>query len=140
VNDKRRTSGLAEGATRQSRFSEHHQALRLWVQAAFILASFPGLNACSAWNRIALASRDPFRALLLARRYTAANPALPDGQITSLYRKYVNPVPQKYPASVFRKTMIISAHPAAARGAYRDRHGRGRRGCDGRIGARDETR
>jgi hypothetical protein len=39
----------------------------------------------------------------------------------------VQPLREKYSASVFQKTMIVSAHPASTRGAYRDRHGRWKR-------------
>ena len=40
---------------------------------------------------------------------------------------YVKAVPEKYTASVFRNYMFFSARPASIGGAYRDRHGRGRR-------------
>jgi hypothetical protein len=39
----------------------------------------------------------------------------------------VQPLREKYFASVFQKIMIVSAHPASTRGAYRDRHGRWKR-------------
>src|SRR4051812_19046937 len=40
---------------------------------------------------------------------------------------YVKPPPQKHFASVFRKIMIDCRRPAFTRGAFRDRHERGRR-------------
>jgi hypothetical protein len=42
---------------------------------------------------------------------------------------YVKACREKYSSSVFRKFMISSTHPVSTRGAYRDRHGRGRRGA-----------
>jgi hypothetical protein len=42
---------------------------------------------------------------------------------------YVKASREKYSSSVFRKYMVFSTHPVATRGAYRDRHGRGRRGA-----------
>jgi hypothetical protein len=38
----------------------------------------------------------------------------------------VQPSLQKYLTSVFQKAMFLSPHPVSARGAARDRHGRGR--------------
>jgi hypothetical protein len=53
------------------------------------------------------------------------------GQITSLNQNplsaYVKPSREKYSTSVFRNFMIVCAGPASAGGAYRDRHGRGKR-------------
>src|SRR5690349_339395 len=46
------------------------------------------------------------------------------GQITSFYQNCVKPCRPKYFSSVFRKNMIVSAHPVPARGAFRDRHER----------------
>jgi hypothetical protein len=36
---------------------------------------------------------------------------------------------RKYLTSVFQKFMIVFAYPASARGTYRDRHGRWKRGA-----------
>jgi hypothetical protein len=44
-----------------------------------------------------------------------------------LIRNHVKPRREKYFTSVFQKHMILSAHPASTRGAYRDRHGRWKR-------------
>jgi hypothetical protein len=41
---------------------------------------------------------------------------------------------QKYSDSVFRKNMIVSCHPASARGTYARSSRHVRRGCDGRVG------
>jgi hypothetical protein len=46
-----------------------------------------------------------------------------------LIRSRVKPSGEKYFSSVFQKFMIVSAHPASTGGAYRDRHGRGKRGA-----------
>jgi hypothetical protein len=43
---------------------------------------------------------------------------MPDGQITSLYRKYVKPRDEKYFTSVFQKYMIVSTYPGPARGRF----------------------
>jgi hypothetical protein len=41
---------------------------------------------------------------------------------------------QKYASSVFRENMIVSCHPASARGTYARSSRHVRRGCDGRVG------
>jgi hypothetical protein len=51
----------------------------------------------------------------------------PTGKSLRLIRIYVKPPAKKYPSSIFPKIMIVSAHPASAGGAYRDRHGRRKR-------------
>jgi len=71
---------------------------------------------------------------------------LPVGQIASmelrLIRSHVKPFREKYFTSVLRKYVIVSAHPASIGGAYRDRHGRGKRDAmDARmLSARDARR
>jgi hypothetical protein len=40
-----------------------------------------------------------------------------------------SPLSEKYFSSVLQKCMIVSAHPASTGGAYRDRHGRWKRGA-----------
>src|SRR5262249_9562741 len=50
-----------------------------------------------------------------------------DGQITSLNQNIVNPSREKYSTFIFRNFVIVSPRPASAGGAFRDRHGRGKR-------------
>jgi len=49
------------------------------------------------------------------------------GKSLRLIGNLVNPLREKYSSSVFQKHVVISPHPASARGAYRDRHGRWKR-------------
>ena len=56
---------------------------------------------------------------------------LPDGQITSRYQKYVNPLSQKYSYSGFQKCVVLCARPASIRGVRVVTNVEA--GCDGRF-------
>jgi len=51
----------------------------------------------------------------------------PTGKSLPIIRSNVKSFGEKYLSSVFQKYMVVSAHPASTRGAYRDRHGRRKR-------------
>jgi hypothetical protein len=50
-----------------------------------------------------------------------------DLPVDLIVRIRVKPSREKYCSSVFQKNMIVSTYPASTGGAYRDRHGRGKR-------------
>ena len=64
----------------------------------------------------------------------------PTGKSLRLLRNAVKPSSQKYFASVFQNCVIVSAHPASIRGAFRHRHERGKRDAVDALVSRGERR
>src|SRR5579885_2419693 len=62
----------------------------------------------------------------------------PVGQNALISENQSSPLAKNISLYQKRKSPLCSTRPAPVGGAYRDRHGRGVAGCDGRIGATDE--